>query len=169
MEFRNQLRDLITSHIERLCQTYAAAPGFAVTLRLVKKLLDQEKLDYTVGAIDGQLAEAIGKRKHVFSSKSFSDLLLVVSTIPAFEVERAREFFAPAGYVHFLESHGLHLAPLTGKCAAHWTFCVEPEGNRGIVHLTFFPDFSQAPKERSATIFAHDLLTPSEKASLHLE
>lgn len=166
--FKQQLRELLTKHIERLHQAHAGDSRLALTLHLVQKLLEPEKLDYAVGTIDKQLFEAIGKRRHVFSSKSFRDLFLVISTVPAYKIERAREFFAPAGYLRFLEEQGLHLAAQAGRCAAHWIFCVEPEGKRGMVHLTFFPDVSQVPQERWGAILAYDMFTPSERARLRL-
>ncbi len=152
---------LLKRHLARLVSGHGDDPRLAITIPLWRSLLRSDVLTYTQATTLDSMRESLSDGDHHWQSRRLHNMILIISTIPTSDVERARSFFR-GRYMAFLDGEVHALGSHPGEVdIAHWIFCLD--GVRQMVHLTFLPE-----NVRAIPTVAIDLLTLRERIELGL-
>ena len=157
-----QVQNLIKNHLKRLTKDFGKHQSFATAKPDYDCLLRSDTLAITKAVVKKELQNSLRDDQHHWQTHRLSDLILIVSTVPATQVWAARSYFHPS-YMEFLDTQLRTIFTQEKKIiVAHWTFC--SDGQRTGIHLTFIPKDSK----EGMTLLAQDLLTDAEKSQLGL-
>ena len=150
------VEDSIRTHISRMIQAVQNTPNSAMELEW-RRLLHPTILAFTQKTILKELQKSLSANQHLWQSRHFDDVYLIISTVPIVDPTKARNYFQ-GGYLKFFDAQVQNSTIPIGSCNfAHWIYCCD--GNRAGLHLTFLPKGGTA-------VLALELLSDVEKSQL---
>jgi hypothetical protein len=152
--FEERARDLLAHYSEHLTE------GSDAAAQILSKLLRKDALAFAKQTVSDYAILSQAENAHYFAGKPFRDLKIVVSVVPAVDLERAKHYFLDVyadGYYDFLAL--LLASPDADMYSdfAHWVFCCDADQTD--LHLTYISALGRSPR---VFLIAEELLTPEE-------
>lgn len=159
------IENLICRHLARMCGELQGHPQFQDLPKVRDQLASDEKLSFTVEAIQRKLPDCLSTKELATESRLFSDWFVAVTICPWLMPDEIRPHL-PQGYLALLNQVTLPAYAASnagGRHVAHWMYCTD--GRRDGVHLTLIPNTVNRAWQIQP-IIAQDFLSPDERRQM---
>jgi hypothetical protein len=158
---KSELRSLFSNFVTGMINAFTGRAGFTSIYPKWNKLLEDNVMEFCTEVAGQLIVKSILNNCHLYETKQFRGIFVVVSTIPTTVKEEIPSYLS-TGYTRFQEELTAECAFIDGGISfAHWVFCWQPRMNElkledVIIDLTFSPPMNYNPKDavilRAATI-----------------